>query len=62
LKNVETAKRNRATVQERDKEVTRAVKEAEPAVARLHAIHGQSEEALAWLTKAVELASTTSSI
>jgi len=64
LKNVETAKRNRATVQERDNEINRAVKEADArprdaraayTVARLHAIHGQSEEALTWLTKAVDL-------
>jgi tetratricopeptide (TPR) repeat protein len=64
MKNVETAKRNRATVQGRDNEINRAVKEADArprdaraayTVARLHAIHGQSEEALTWLTRAVDL-------
>ncbi len=64
LKNLETAKRNRATVQERDGEISRAVKAAaaQPrdaraayTVARLHAVHGQSDEALTWLIKAVDL-------
>jgi superkiller protein 3 len=64
LKNVETAKRNRATVQERDSEINRAVKEAAARprdaraaymAGRLYAVHGQSEEALAWLIKAVDL-------
>jgi tetratricopeptide (TPR) repeat protein len=64
LKNVEVAKRNKATVLERQGQIDRALKqfEARPrdpraayAVARLHAIHGQSEEALTWLARAVDL-------
>jgi tetratricopeptide (TPR) repeat protein len=64
VKNIEVAKQNRANVQARDQEIDRAVKafEARPrdpraayAVARLHAVHSQPEQALLWLTKAMEL-------
>jgi superkiller protein 3 len=64
LKNIDIAKQNRANVQARQQEIDRAVKdfEARPrdaraayAVARLHAVHSQPEQALQWLTKALEL-------
>jgi len=63
-KNLDVAKQNSATTQERDNKVKQAIKEFEArprdpraayAVARLHAVHGQAEQALEWLTKAVEL-------
>jgi tetratricopeptide (TPR) repeat protein len=63
-KNLEMAKKNSVTAQERDQNVGRAKKafEARPrdpqaayGVARAHAIHGQRDEALDWLIKAVDL-------
>jgi Flp pilus assembly protein TadD len=63
-RNLEAAKRNKTILQERDDETTRAVRAAEARphdpraaydVARLYAQHGDSEQALTWLAKALEL-------
>ncbi len=64
LKSVEVTKRNKITAEDRNSQIARAVKQAEArprdpraayAVARLHAMHGQSDEAFSWLSKAMEL-------
>ncbi|HEY7518966.1 MAG TPA: tetratricopeptide repeat protein [Methylomirabilota bacterium] len=63
-RNLEAAKRNKTILQERDDETTRVVKAAEARphdpraaydAARVYAQHGDSEQALAWLSKALEL-------
>jgi tetratricopeptide (TPR) repeat protein len=63
LKNLETAKKNRAAVQEREAVVARAERDAaakpnDPAptyqLARVYATYGRKEEALAWLGKAIQ--------
>ena len=64
LKNLETAKKNKAIVQERKSQITRAMQEVEskpqdpiPAyqLARVHASHGNQKTALEWLGKAIQL-------
>ena len=63
LKNLETAKKNKAAIQERQAQIQRAEKEAQakPAdsqasynVARLYAFYGKKELALQWLSRAVK--------
>jgi len=63
-KNLEVAKRNQAIVRDRDQQLARAVKESEArpadpraayAVARLYALHSQTDQALTWLTLALDL-------
>jgi Flp pilus assembly protein TadD len=64
LKNLETAKKNKAVIQERNAQIGRAQKEAEakpqdpePAyqLARLYALYGRKETAIEWLGKAIQL-------
>jgi len=64
LKNLQTAKKNRAVVRERNAQLSRAEKEVEakpkdpePAyqLARLHASYGKKETAIDWLGKAIQL-------
>ncbi|MGH7928993.1 MAG: tetratricopeptide repeat protein [Candidatus Binatia bacterium] len=67
LKNLETAKKNKAVVQERNTQIRRAEKAVEanpkdprPAyqLARLHASYGKKETAIEWLGKAIQLGYT----
>lgn len=64
VRNLETAKKNKAAVQERKSQITRAMQEVEskpqdpiPAyqLARVHASHGNQKTALEWLGKAIQL-------
>ena len=64
LRNLETAKKNQAIIQEREKQITQAVKEAEVypespiaayKLARLHAFSGKKDQALEWLARALQL-------
>jgi superkiller protein 3 len=64
LKNLETAKKNKAVVQQRNEQISRAEKEIEakpqdpiPAyqLARLYAAHSKKEAAIEWLGKAIQL-------
>jgi Flp pilus assembly protein TadD len=64
LKNLETAKKNRAVMQKRNAQISRAEKQVEakpkdpePAyqLARLHASYGKKETAIEWLGKAIQL-------
>jgi Flp pilus assembly protein TadD len=64
LKNLETAKKNKAVVRERNAQLSQAEKEVEvnpkdpePAyqLARLHAAYGKKETAIEWLGKAIQL-------
>jgi len=63
-RNLETAKRNRGIVEERDGQSSRALKEAQARpgdpraaydVARVYAQQGDAEKALVWLAKALDL-------
>jgi superkiller protein 3 len=64
LKNLETAKRNKTTVSERNAQISRAEKEAEGKpkdpnsayqLARTYASYGSKEKAIEWLGKALQL-------
>jgi len=63
LKNLETAKKNKAAMQEREVVIARAEKDAaakpgDPTptyqLARVYATHGRKEEAIEWLGKAIQ--------
>lgn len=63
LKNLETAKKNQATIQARQAQIVQAEKEAQAKpidprasynVARLHAFYGKKELAYEWLSKALK--------
>ena len=64
LKNLETAKKNKAVIEERKKAIAQAQQavEANPKdpraaynLARLYAFHGQKEQAIEWVAKALKL-------
>jgi Tfp pilus assembly protein PilF len=63
LRNLETAKKNKAIVEERDAQIQQAKREAETKqndpraaykVARLYAAYGKKDQALEWLSKALK--------
>jgi tetratricopeptide (TPR) repeat protein len=63
LKNLETAKKNKAVLQEREAVIERAEKETEAKpddpksayqLARVYATYGKKEEAIEWLGKAIQ--------
>lgn len=64
LKNLESAKRNRAVIQERQQQIAKAQKEVEAHpqspwasynLARLYAFYGKKDQAIEWLAKALRL-------
>jgi superkiller protein 3 len=64
LKNLESAKRNRAVIQERQQQIAKAQKEVEAHpkspwasynLARLYAVYGKKDQAIEWLAKALRL-------
>lgn len=64
LRNLENAKKNKATVQEREKRFAQAWKEVEARpndlkasynLARLYALYGEKDQALEWVARALEL-------